>query len=352
MKILVIKLRHHGDVLLSSPVFSVLKARYPEAHIDAYIYKETYPMLAGHPAIDGFILYDKKTKSLIGEIKRLWYIRKEKYDLAINLTEGDRGALAVRASRAKTRAGFHPEGSGIKGKEKWFTHLAKICPHPRHTVERNLDVLRAMQIFPEIHERELTYHIPDHDRLSALQLVGTGQFILIHPVSRWLFKCLPEKTVATVIDHLHAKGYRIVMSASPDPKELAMLETILTYTSAPVLNLGGKLNLKELGALIDMSELLVTVDSVPLHIASALKAPVVAIFGPTSEINWAPYRNLAAKVVTEPLSCRPCYRPGCGDSGVSDCLVTMPARKILDAIEQSLRRGKHRAPHHNLLAHQ
>ena len=332
MKILVIKLRHHGDVLLSSPVFSVLKQRYPTAQIDAYIYKETHPMLAGHPAIDNFIFYDKKTKTLIGELKRLWRIRRSGYDLVINLTEGDRGALAAKVSKAKTRVGFHPEGSGMKGKEKWFTHLAKICPHPRHAVERNLDVLRAIQIFPEINERELTFHIPDRDRLSALKYVEEGQFVLIHPVSRWLFKCLPEKTVAKVIDDLHAKGHRIVMTASPDPKELKMLDEILAHTDAPVLNLGGKLGLKELGALIDMSELLITVDSVPLHLASALKSPVVAIFGPTSEVNWAPYRNPHATVVTQDFSCRPCYRPGCGDSGVSDCLVTMPVQKILNAI--------------------
>ena len=58
-KVLVANLRHHGDVLLSSPVFSILKKRYPHLEIDAYIYWDTYPMLEGHPGIFGFLFYDK-----------------------------------------------------------------------------------------------------------------------------------------------------------------------------------------------------------------------------------------------------------------------------------------------------
>ena len=105
-KILVAKLRHHGDVLLTAPVFSVLRQRFPKATIEAYIYKATLPMLEGHAAIDGFILYDqaiKKSsflKKLIYEWKLLWQIRKNRYDLVLNLTEGDRGALVAWVSKA------------------------------------------------------------------------------------------------------------------------------------------------------------------------------------------------------------------------------------------------------------
>ena len=337
MRILVCKLRHHGDVLLSSPVFSVLKKTYPTASIDAYIYEETHPMLEGHPAINGFILYDRKCRSkwhkLRKEIAILKKIRKAKYDLVINLTEGDRGALAARVSKAKTRIGFDPEGSGMWGKKNCYTHIAKICPQPRHTVERNLDVLRNLQIFPSFDERELTFHIPEAATLRMKALVP-DDFILIHPVSRWLFKCWPEENVAELIDYLN--GNNIVLTSSPDEKELEMLKRIEEKTSASVLNLGGQISLKELGALIKRAQLLITVDSVPLHISSALKTPVVALFGPTSEINWAPYRNPNARVVAQRLSCRPCYRPGCADSGRSDCLDTLPTSLVIKSVDELL----------------
>ncbi|MFS8564555.1 MAG: glycosyltransferase family 9 protein [Rhabdochlamydiaceae bacterium] len=129
-KILVIKLRHHGDVLLSSPVFTNLKKSLPEAQVDAFIYKDTLPMLEGHEAISDFFLYDRAWKKLsfFGKLKEelalFRKIRKNNYDLVINLTEGDRGALAALFSGAKLRVGIDPEKEWIFRKK---THLHSSC---------------------------------------------------------------------------------------------------------------------------------------------------------------------------------------------------------------------------------
>ena len=88
-------------------------------------------------------------------------------------------------------------------------------------------------------------------------------------------------------------------------------EILKRVPHVPVLNCAGKLTLKELAALIQKSKALVCVDSVPLHIASALKTPVVVLFGPTSEKNWGPWRNPSARVLTQAFTCRPCYQDGC-----------------------------------------
>lgn len=347
-KILVAKLRHHGDVLLTTPLFSILRQRFPSAIIDAYIYKETAPMLEGHPAIGELIFYDKEIKKkgflkkLIYEWKLLFKIRRKKYDLVINLTEGDRGALAAWISRAKVRVGFDPEGSGMFRKKSCYTHITRICHQTRHTVERHLDVLRCLGIFPSLEERDLSFHIPkeSYKKIKSLlekERIEEKNFVMVHPVSRWLFKCLPEQTIADVIKYLHGKGERIVLTASPDPLEMEMNEKIMMLASGvPLCHLGGKISLKELGALIDLSKLLICVDSVPMHMASALKAPVVALFGPTSEKTWSPWRNPHAKVITQDYSCRPCYMPGCGGSGKSDCLETLSSRKICHEVETML----------------
>jgi len=327
-KILVIKLRHHGDVLMATPVFQVLKKHIPHAQIDAYIYTETMPMLDGHPAIHDFILYDKSKKTLSSELKRLWQIRKKGYDLVINLTEGDRGALAAWASGAKVRVGVDPEGSGMWGKKQMYTHLSKICPNPRHAVERNLDVLRSISIFPSSEDRELFFKT-DPNYEPPLE-----DYVLIHPVSRWLFKCLPAAKMAKLIHILAKRGEKIILTSSPNSKEQQMLSTIeLLCPDIELINLGGKTSLKQLGTLIKNAKLLITVDSVPLHIASALKAPCIAIFGPTSEVNWAPYRNPNARVVVQNMPCRPCYRPGCADSGKSDCLETLEVSSVVDELK-------------------
>ncbi len=340
-KILVIKLRQLGDVLLTGAVFEVLRRRLPEARVDAYVYSEAFAMLEGHPGVNGLLGYDRGWKKLgwLGRLKREWEmwrrIRGAGYDLVINLTEGDRGALAARMARARVRVGFEPKGRWQKG---LYTHVVKHCPGLRHTVERNLDALRRIGIFPGVEERELFLHVPEEARRS----VGMeGPFVVIHPTSRWRFKCWPVEKMRKLTEELIRRGKRVVFTSGPDEIERVMVEEIAR--GLDVVNLSGKVSLKELAALIEMSELLVCVDSVPFHMASALKKRVVAIFGPTSDVTWGPWRNPGARVVAQNFSCRPCYQDGCGGSKMSDCLATLPVAAVLKAIE-SLEGNRMRGP--------
>ena len=337
-RVLVIKMRHHGDVLLTSPIFSHLKKKLPKAQIDALIYKETLPMLEGHPAISEYLLYDRSIKKLsffkklLKEFFLLKTIRSKKYDLVINLTEGDRGAIAAFVSGSRYKVGFDPGAKGFKGKRKIYTHLVKNCDTPRHTVERGLDALRRIGLFPSMQERDLFLHVPQEAQEKVEELLQVDTYVLIHPVSRWRFKCLPPQKIAELIEKLNQKGYQIVLSASPDPQELAMIDEILQLVPAvPVINMAGRLSLKEFAALIKKCRCLITVDSVSLHIASALKVPVVALFGPSSEINWGPWMHPKSRVITQKMSCRPCFLDGCGGSKMSDCLFTLDVDRIVDA---------------------
>ena len=201
----------------------------------------------------------------------------------------------------------------------------------RHTVERNLDVVRRIGIFPLPQERDLFFHVPQEALSSVQQKVGPGPFFLIHPTSRWRFKSWPVEQMKELSHQLIQRGHRLVFTSGPDPLETAMVDAIVQGTNA--INLSGKISLKELAALIQKAEALICVDSVPLHIASALKTPVVGIFGPTSEITWGPWRNDKARIVTQSMNCRPCYQDGCGGSKRSDCLVTLPVSKVLSAYD-------------------
>ncbi len=335
-KILVVKLRHLGDVLLTAPIFTALKRALPQARLDAFIWAEAAPMLEGHPALDGLVLYDRNWKKLgfrklLKEAALLKRIRKENYDVVINLTEGDRGALAARISGAPIRVGFDPKGKGFWGKKGLYTHVVKHCPGLRHTVERNLDAVRRMGIFPRLEERQLCLHVPDESLLSVEKLVGRLPFLLIHPSSRWRFKCWPVEQMRELVHRLLERGERLVFTSGPDPIEISMVEQIVQGTD--VLNLAGKISLKELAALIQKAKALICVDSVPLHIASALKTPAVVLFGPTSDVTWGPWQHPQARVVAEPMSCRPCYQDGCGGSKVSDCLQQLSVSKVLSAYD-------------------
>lgn len=339
-KVLVVKMRHHGDVLLTSPVFSNLKNVLPDAQVDAFIYQDTLPMLEGHSAISKYFLYDRGWKKLgfLGKLRKeislLRQIRKEKYDLVINLTEGDRGAIAALVSGSRYRVGFDPQGKGLKGKKKIYTHTVKHCHTPRHTVEKQLDALRRIGIFPTPAERDLTFVIADETMAKMRHLLEEeefveGQYVIIHPVSRWRFKCPPMSFIAELIEELHSQGKSVILSAGPDDVEMKMIEEIIAkIPHIPVLNMAGKMTLKELGALIKLSSSLICVDSVPLHMASALKTPVIALFGPSSEQNWGPWMHPEGRVVAQKLPCRPCHMDGCGGSKMSDCLYTLSVAQV------------------------
>jgi len=351
-RVLVMKLRNHGDVLLTSALFSVLKAKMPQATIDAYLYKDTLPMLQGHPAVDGFHLYDYGWKSLgrvrllAREVRLLRAIRSSRYDLVVNLTEGDRGAIAAWISGARYRVGWSPEGSGARLVRRFYTHIVKRARLPRHMVEQNLDAARRIGIFPVLEERNLVFAIPDSARervRGVLDAAGARErdFLLLHPTSRWLFKCWPVGRVAELARELHARGVRLALTAAPDAKEMEMIETLVSLCpEVPFVNFAGKLSLKELGAVIDASIGLVCVDSVPMHMASALGRPCIALFGPSSDIAWGPWRNSGAYVVAQNYSCRPCNLDGCGGGKISDCLATLPLESVLKPVLAMLERVK------------
>jgi len=345
-KILVVKMRHLGDVLLASPVFSCLKTEFKDATIDALIYKDTYPMLQGHLGISNYLLHERKKcsffKKILRDFKLYRTIRKNKYDLVINLTEGDRGALAAIASKAPIRVGFESGKKGFVGKRKAFTHVVKNCPTPRHSVEKDLDALRKIGIFPEEAARSLSFVVPDDDlrRVSALlneKGVQEKQLIVIHPTSRWRFKCWPASHVSRLIIELHKLGYPVAITSGKEAYELNMVNEILQRTKeVPVYNFAGKFSLKEFGALLQLSKALISVDTVAPHIACSLKTPLVVLFGPSSVLHWGPWMHPKSLVVSKKLSCQPCHLDGCGGSKMSDCLYTLEVKPVLDALKNLL----------------
>ena len=147
MKILVIKFRHIGDVLLTNPLIRNLKLNFPQAKIDVVINKECEDVLKYNPNINKIFTYNRK------EIKKLWFFKKiikeikflnkfKNYDMVINTTEGDRGAFIAKFSKAKIKIGYLPK-KNILLKNAFNI----ILPKPiliRHMIENNLDVIRVL----------------------------------------------------------------------------------------------------------------------------------------------------------------------------------------------------------------
>jgi heptosyltransferase-3 len=216
------------------------------------------------------------------------------------------------------------------GKQKIYTHLVRHTGAPRHAVEKNLDVLRRIGIFPN--EKKLYMDIPKdvEEKIDKkLQKENISTYIVLHPAARWKFKCWPY--FDKLIKDLALKNVSIIMSASSDPIEIKMVERIIK-DHPQVHNFAGKLNLKEFAYLIKKAKALITVDSLPLHMASCFQTPVVVLFGPTSEKIWGPWQHGHSRVLTSDHTCRPCSLDGCGGSKVSDCLYCIDEKQVLQAL--------------------
>jgi heptosyltransferase-3 len=352
MKILVIKFRNIGDVLLTTPLIKNLKLHYPDAKIDMVVNKGTETMITDNPNINEIFVYDRKYYKSLPKLKKIIeefkFLRSFKdYDIVINTTEGDRGAFIAKFSKAKTKIGYPV-------KKNWY--LKNVfdleMPKPeliRHIIDNNLDAIRVQNL--EVLEKkvEIFWKKEDEKKIDELNL---GEFIHIHPVSRWLFKCIKDEIMAEIIDFIESRGKKVVLTASPDEKEIKKIESILSFTKSNPINLSGKLSLKEVAYLASKAKLFVGVDTAIMHMAAAVNTPVVAFFGPSGAFNWGPWDNKLMQsgytqkngiqkmgkhiVIQHNWDCIPCGKDGCNGSKISDCLMQFDMQKVKKIIEERI----------------
>ena len=348
-RILVIKLRHHGDVLLTSPVINQLKEQIPDSRVDALVYAETADMLRGLPALDNLYLINKdkkigKKQAIQAEIQLVKKLQKQNYDLIIHLTESWRGAILSRLIKPKySVVAKYPDNKGRQSKLwlKSFSHHYPIPRRLRHTVDKHIDALRHIGLHPEKRsDLKLELNVGDSDRDFALELLRnhnlqTGKYVLFHPTSRWLFKCWNESYAAQLIDKLILTGHQVLITSGPAEAEMSMVSRIMEQCTQKPASVAGKTSLKQLGALIDYSTLFIGVDSVPMHIAAAFQKPTVVLFGPSGDKEWGPWQT-KCRILTADVPCRPCGMDGCAGSKKSDCLEFITPEEVFSAIQDLL----------------
>lgn len=361
--IIVFKQRNIGDVLLATPAIHALRCAWPSARIAVAVNSGTEAMVSGNPDIDRVIVFGRKARDAGGavrwreEIRFLGEIRAWRPDLAVQLTEGDRGAILSFLSGALFRVGVAPGRRGLWGKEKLFTHLAPRPEHFLHTVLKDLDVVAAAGIAPA--DTSLRFHVSEEDHRRAREKAAEAglsgdPYAVVHPGSRWKFKCWTAAGMAGVLDLLENRGIRPVLTGAPDPAEHRIVREIQEIRGRGVPALVGILTLKELGALIVDARLFVGVDSAPMHVAAAVGTPTVALFGPTGAFNWAPWEGIdwdysaqrkrgtrfvgRHAVVQEEWDCVPCGKDGCEGTKRSRCMEDLSVEKVTEAVDRLLSR--------------
>jgi heptosyltransferase-2 len=295
-RILVIQTAFLGDVILATPVFSELKRLYPDAHIDALVKSGNESLLESHQAINEVFIFSKKEgkwKSLISLIRS---IRKRKYDLVINLHRFGSSGLITALSGANETRGFAKNPFSI-----FFTNrFSHEIGDGTHEVERNLSLIHdlgaAKRVRPSL--------FPTPEDFSIVKSYPEDAYAVVAPASVWFTKQLPKEQWIKLINHLNSKVYLI---GGPTDEQLCN-EIVERLPKSDVVNLAGKLTLMQSAALISSAQRTYVNDSGPLHIASAMNAPVTAFFCSTvPEFGFGPLSDDAKIIqIQEKLECRPC----------------------------------------------
>jgi heptosyltransferase-3 len=343
-KILIIKLKHIGDVLMATPAISALRERFPNAYISMLVTKGTEEMITGNPKIDEVIVFNRfrestLTQRIIKEIGFAFGIRKRKFDLIIELGFGDREAIYGLISGAKLRIGFDPEGKGFIGREYTLTHRISM-DNSKHIVDRDMELVNLLGVSNRKRELELYYSSEDREFaeriLSENEINDDDLVVIVHPTSRWLFKCWTVEGNAKVADYLERRsGAKVIITSGPDIREIEKAEKIIGLMETRPISILGTLTLKQLAALIDRAGLFIGIDSAPMHMAAALKTPVIAFFGPSGEHNWGPWGE-GHNIIKKDMPCMPCGKAGCNDSKRSECLEAITVKDVIPFLEDKI----------------
>lgn len=331
-KILVIKLKQPGDVLVSTPVLQALKDAWPEAEVSYLVPRGTEEMLADHPQLNELFVLDRRQGSWREAWRLIRQLRRQGFDLALELSGGDRGAFFAFLSGARQRLGFARPRQPFWQRFGLFTRLLPRPPVRMHMVQQNLEALKALGIAPREPRLQFFWNSAVEANVKArLHDLGLtpGSYVVMHPGAGWRFKCWTPFGYARVMEALMGDwGLPVVLTGSRAAHEQDLLGEILAECRAKPLNLAGQLTFKELGALIAKARFFFGMDSAPMHLAAAVGTPAAVLFGPSGVFNWGPWGE-GHLVIKKDWECLPCGKDGCEGSKISRCLVELGPAEVL-----------------------
>ncbi len=342
-RILLIQLGDIGDVVLTTPALKVIKRALPGSELTVALRGKASMLLEDQPWVDGVIPVSdgskKKSRSLSAVGSLFLALRRGRFDLAVDLRTGSRGMFMAALSGAKYKIGR------ISGSEPWyrrklFTHNVRPDPEKelrQYAPQHSLNVLEPLLGEPrKAPSPELTVAESRFDEALALRrslgIPEERPVVAVHPFSLWPYKEWGDDKWKSVIEHLKER-HRVSVIVTGAPEDRARAAEMVGGFREGVFNLVGKTPLNLLPALFKTCKLVVGVDTAALHIAAAVKTPTVGIFGPSLTAVWAP-RGPGNHTAVSKLSCVPCARRGCADSGWSQCLEELEATEVTELLDK------------------
>lgn len=326
MKILVIQTAFIGDAVLATSVLEKLHRFYPQAEIDLLVRKGNETLFTGHPFLHNVLAWDKKQ----AKIKNLMVIaltaRKAKYDIVVNLHRFASSGLVMFLSGAKQRIGFDKNPFSF-----CYTHKVKHdIGNGKHEIERNIELIASITDS----SKELPRLYPQASDIEIIKAYTGSPYICIAPSSVWFTKQYPAHKWVDFIIKLprHYKVY--LLGAVSDAALCQQIKEKCQKNG--ITSLAGKLPFLQTAALMKGAAMNYVNDSAPMHIASAVNAPVAAIFCSTiPAFGFGPLSDKSFIIETnEQLDCRSCGLHGhkACPRGHFKCAETISAEQLLKVL--------------------
>ena len=338
-KILVVQTSFLGDVVLTTPLLSEVKRRFPEAELAILCTAQAKSLLEGNPDLDEIIVDDKREsrRGWRGFRRTVEELRKRGFTIALSPHKSLRTALLLFLAGIPYRIGFRQS----KG---WFLYHRRVKRDPaRHDVERNLSILQPFGINPEECQRDLRVEAGPRARESverifqSLGIERNGLIFGLNPGSVWATKRWSAQGYAELIGHLKRR-YPCKILLFGGPEDHGIIARIQELSGDVGVSVAGKIDLKELPCALEWCNVFITNDSGPMHVAVARGVPVVAVFcATTPSLGFYPYSSRAV-VVEKELPCRPCSSHGgrrC-PLGTEDCIRLVKAEDVFRGVGRLL----------------
>ncbi|MBI1806749.1 MAG: lipopolysaccharide heptosyltransferase II [Ignavibacteria bacterium] len=337
--ILVIQTAFIGDVILTLPLIQTLKEHYPSSRIDVVVVPRAAEILMNHPALHDVIIFDKRhaDAGVGGFLRQMKRLRQKKYDLTLVPHRSFRSAALAFSSKIPLRVGFTTSAGRYL-----FTHVVQY-DKLSHEVDRNLKLLTALKIsppqgvYPDLYPSQADCQLVDRFFLEN-EVKDTSKLVAVAPGTMWNTKRWLEDRFEELIRRLLQDGVHIVLVGGGE--DAPFCERLVERMNSPsVHSAAGKLSLLQSAELIRRCRLLVSNDSAPMHLAVAVRTPVIAIFGATvPEFGFSPYGKNDEVIEIKGLSCRPCSIHGGTRCPIRtfDCMKGISSKMVYEKVVQHL----------------
>jgi lipopolysaccharide heptosyltransferase II len=332
-KILIVQPSRIGDIIFSLPTLAAIKQKYPHARISWLVDERCYEILEGNPQLENIFVWNRKQKTVKYYIDLMKSLRRQKFDLSIDLHGLAKSAMLVKLAAAK----FKIASSSTNGMREfsWLFSKEIKSNENHHCVERHFEVARYLDCSDEIN---YPIHIPEENFRSVKdkllkENVNLEKIIGIHAGGGWLSRRWVTSKYAELSkrlkNELHA-DIVLVGGKEGGSSEKDLNEEIFSESSIHMTDMTGKFTLRELCAFLQICKVFVGNEAGPMHIATALNVQAVAILGPTDVKRTGPY-NGNTKVIQHKFDCQPCRNRNCENP---KCMQAITIDEVFEEVKK------------------